>query len=139
MSRFAEEFRSEARERAGKVAVRRVRGWSFCLSYGAVDPRDAADMVESARMVLEEHGRDVTRETVDGFRAMTDKDVRAVKEALGGEWLLSAKLFPPGRSSSEDDWRFLGEMLGALRVPPEVAMSIGAHHPSETHYWRWTE
>jgi hypothetical protein len=52
-------------------------------------------------------------------------------------WHLSARLDPPGRSSTERDWQMLGKIakhLGAPRDPLFVP-----ENPNDAHHWRWDE
>lgn len=56
----------------------------------------------------------------------------------GYEWILSAQLCPQGRGSKESDWKFLGEMAGAVGAPVESLVTpFDETHPNDTHYWIW--
>jgi hypothetical protein len=141
MPSMADEFRAEAIAKQGDVVARHIRGWSFCLSYGAVDPRAAAALAMQAGIRVTVKGiGDVTRTIMDRLRGATAQEMEEAKRACAEEWTLSARLEPPGRSSSPMDWKFLGMMLAALRVPPDAATKpIENTAPNATHYWVWRE
>ena len=59
---------------------------------------------------------------------------------------LSAKLFPPGRSSTSPDWRNLGTIVAAIvhatgypedRPLPEPVLPLESTHPNSTMHWMW--
>lgn len=135
MASFADEFKAEARANPGDVVRRLVNGWSFCLSYGAVDPIKAVDAAADANLRLNYRGKDVTDEVYEKLK--TQEIGASERELLRGEWTLSAKLWPPGRDSTVQDWAYLGAMcfaLGAPRAAPESVQTT----PNATHFWRWT-
>jgi hypothetical protein len=136
MTSFADDFRTEAKQKPGEIVFRRLSGWSFGLSYGAVRPELVAQAVERAGFRLKAHGRgDVTDEVLARLRAVGDQLVQPEKE-----WLFSAKLQPPERSSTEADWKFLGSMCAALQVPIDSLITpFEMTNPNATHYWSWTE
>jgi hypothetical protein len=133
----ADEFRAEARQKTGDVVFKVIGGWAFGLSYGPVKLETAINAAEDAglRIATEEKG-DVTDKVLERLRNADEKDV----EPIMNEWLLSAKLYPHNRSSTEADWRFLGTMLAALHVPLEsIVTPIEQTDPNSTHYWSWSE
>ncbi len=136
MTSFAADFRAEAMRKKGEVVRRVAQGWSFCLSYGAVDHLKALDAAADANLRMEYAGRDVTDEVFE--RMKTAEVTDEAKEALKGQWMFSAKLWPPGRGSTEADWTYLGTMLAALKGPQTVPDSI-ALAPNDTHYWVWRD
>ena len=52
-------------------------------------------------------------------------------------WHLSALLYPKGRGSSEEDWRFVGQVAAYLGAPKEPM--IVPEDPNRTIHWHWTE
>jgi hypothetical protein len=136
MASFADDFRAEAKAKPGEVVRRVANGWSFCLSYGAVDPLHAADAAADANLRMEHAGRDVTNEVME--RLKTTEISEEAKEALKGEWMFSAKLWPPGRGSTEADWAYLGKMLFAMGAPKKAPPTI-ENAPNDTHYWVWKD
>jgi hypothetical protein len=136
VSSFADDFKSDARRVWGRPAQRRVGGWSFVLSYGAVDAKEAANAAERAGIRTVYKDRDVTGEVLERLRAAKPTD----EDELDGEWMLSAKLFPIGRSSTVEDWRFLGSMVASLGAPANSATKpIDSVDPNTTLYWVWRD
>jgi len=189
MTSFAGEMLAEAKAKPGEVIARKIAGWSFCLSFGPVDPTKTAEAVRAAGLKLQFAGKDVTEGVVERLKAagwippkksreeaiqdyeaacetfaaargrllagLTPKErelldklhEKAAVEDLGveadvprDEWMLSAKLWPLGRASTEKDWTFLGQMVAALGAPADSATRpIELVQPHETFYWRWRE
>lgn len=116
MASLADGLRDESRGLAGQPSFRRLQGWSFGLSY--VDERCEFDWLAE----LDAHSIG-----------------HAIERARGPYWV------PPGRGSTLSDWRFLGEMLAALRVARSAVertgakMEDGSTPPNATHYWIWHE
>jgi hypothetical protein len=136
MSSFADDFRAEALQKRGDVVGRKLRGWSFCLSYGAVAPARALELMKMAKLRAVFREKDVTELVERKLADAMETDWDDPKE----EWMFSAKLYPPDRSSTEEDWRFLGEMAAALRIPPNAVHSpIAETPPDGTFYWIWSE
>lgn len=135
MSSFADDFRAEAKRKTGEPVFRRLNGWSFGLSYGAVRPELAAQAIEKGRLQVMDRTGDVTDAILAKLRAGEENPHPPEKE-----WLFSAKLQPHGRSSTEADWKFLGSMCAALHVPTDAIITpIESTDPNATHYWAWTE
>ena len=63
--------------------------------------------------------------------------------AGGGQvWHFSASLYPPGRSSTEGDWKVLGVVAGLSGAPPEALRQVadqveGGFDPNRAHHWLW--
>lgn len=57
----------------------------------------------------------------------------------GPGWLLSAKLSPYGRGSTELDWERIGEIIaafaGELGHEPDLLTPLQTTHPNASHYW----
>ena len=52
--------------------------------------------------------------------------------------IFSAQLIPPGRSSSEDDWKTVGMMAAALGAPLDAILTpLAEADPNLSHYWIW--
>jgi hypothetical protein len=51
----------------------------------------------------------------------------------GHAWIFSAQLYPQGRGSEESDWKFLGEMAGAVRSTGRIARDTVRRDASERH------
>jgi hypothetical protein len=139
MTSFAANFRAQAKRERGNVIRRYVRGWSFCLSYGPVDPLIAADVAADVGIRVEHRGRDVTDEVMERLKtAPEDPKYQKDAEELKDEWMFSAKLYPLGRSSTTADWEYLGKMVAALGAPAKVPDSV-YNAPNESHYWIWRD
>jgi len=136
MTSFADEFRTEALVKTGEVVRRVVKGWSFCLSYGAVDPTVAADAMADANLQVQYEGQDVTDAVMDKLKTAVISE--EAKRTLRGEWMLSARLYPIGRASTEADWAYLGKMAAALGAPQRVPESVQTD-PNAAHYWVWKD
>ena len=52
-------------------------------------------------------------------------------------WHLSAKLYPNGRSSTEDDWKFIGQAAAHLGAPQDPA--VVPDDPNRPIHWHWLE
>jgi len=50
---------------------------------------------------------------------------------------LSARLFPPGRSSTEEDWATMGRIVALIGAPPEPLIPIEESHPNSALMWLW--
>jgi len=132
----ADEFRAEAKKTSGHVAKRKIGGWTFCLSYGAVDPEEAARAIEAGMRIEVENLGDKTKEVVEKLRATTPEERATDEREMAGEWMLSVKICPPGRSPTEKDLVFLGRTLVALHVP------AGSEQPAAvrgTRQWIWRD
>ena len=146
---FGQEFRAEAIEKTGDTVFRTVQGWRFGLSYGHVRTatREEFEHVKSGR------GSAFANKTA---KPLTDKmsyeEYVERSEAAGDKlkmmgftdrtWVLSASLWPRGRSSTTRDWDYLGQMLGAVGVPDPkrcCLTPIETTHPNDVHYWQWEE
>ena len=144
MASLIDEFKHEARTKTGEVVMRKIQGWSFCLSYGAVDPRSAAMLARTAQVRVKVPGLgDVTDKVIEKLDAADPKQLAEAQVEMDGEWTLSAKLYPPGRSSTEKDWAFLGQFIGGMNIPArEVAAGaarIEKMVATETIYWIWRD
>jgi len=136
MASGADEFRAEARQTPGHVAKRKIGGWSFCLTYGAVDPQEAARGLDAGSVRIEFDGEDKTEEVAQRLRATTPEKHAVAREIFAGEWMLSVKILPSGRVPAEKDLAFLGRTLVALHVPSDAAqptMILGTRH------WIWKD
>jgi len=139
MTSFADDFRAQAKRERGDVVRRCICGWSFCLSYGPVDPIKTADMAADSNLRVEHKGRDVTDEVMERLKtAPEDPKYQKEAEEIKDEWMFSAKLYPPGRSSTEADWAYLGKMTFALGAPRTAPKSI-EEEPTASHYWIWRD
>lgn len=52
-------------------------------------------------------------------------------------WHFTAKLYPHGRSSTENDWKVVGQM--ALRIGAPRDPAIMPDDPNATVHWSWIE
>lgn len=52
-------------------------------------------------------------------------------------WHLSARLEPPGRSSTERDWQMIGKIAKHLGAPCDPL--VVPENPNDAHHWRWDE
>ena len=103
MPSLADEFRAEARANPGTVAKRKIGGWSFCLSYGAVDPQELVQALDAGMRVHVDGLGDKTEEVAEKLRAVTSEDYAVAQEIMAGEWMLSVKPFPPTRQPTDKD------------------------------------
>ena len=136
MATGADEFRAEAKRSAGLVIRRSFGTWSFCLSYGAVNPQEVARAAKEAGLRIHAPAGDVTHAVIDALEGVTPEQQAAAEEDMRGEWMLSAKPIPPNRMPTQKDMIFLGRTLVALHVPPGSdyeADSIGSR------YWVWRD
>ncbi len=53
-------------------------------------------------------------------------------------WHLSAKLQPNGRSSTPEDWTFLGQALSLLGAPADYVPKTIETSPNAVHHWEWS-
>lgn len=89
--------------KSGSPTFRTVQGWTFGLSYGPVPipPREVFDRFKgdlAKRLGLPELA------SYDEVVAASEKTTHVVND-----WVFSASLHPRGRSSTEVDWRLLGQ------------------------------
>lgn len=133
MSSGADDFKREAREKAGSVINRKLCGWSFCLSFGAVNMTEAIAAQKNVPLRFVYDGRDVTDKVHKIVHKWTP-EVQAQAEA--GEWMLSAALYPPRPKPSAADVSFLCRTLLALGVPEgsQTDMKVEGRW-----YWIWRE
>ena len=136
MPSLADEFRAEARANPGTVAKRKIGGWSFCLSYGAVDPQESVQALDAGMRVHVDGLGDKTEEVAEKLRAVTPEDYAVAQEIMAGEWMLSVKPFPPTRQPTDKDLVFLGRTLVALYVPEGSAQPPMV---SGTRHWLWRD
>lgn len=63
-----------------------------------------------------------------------------------GNWIFSAKLHPPGRSSTENDWNRVGRTVALVYEAtgydpaagePTLLTPLEETPPNATHYWMW--
>jgi len=55
-------------------------------------------------------------------------------------WHLSVSLQPAGRSSTDEDWRFLGRAVSVLGAPDfenNLLTPIDTTPPNAPHHWHW--
>ena len=53
-------------------------------------------------------------------------------------WHLSASLYPKGRSSTDADWRFIGEATAVLGAPESALLTpFDKTDPNDVHHWQW--
>ena len=52
-------------------------------------------------------------------------------------WHFSAKLYPHGRSSTEHDWKVLGQIAARVKAPRDPVLPPA--DPSAVIHWSWTE
>ncbi len=108
------------------------------------------DLVEAARgkKTSAERGPppDLCRAIVPSSRLGSIEVLLSAMEENGVEhWHVSMKLYPPGRSSIEDDWRKIGFILAELgmltglpreKMPVELT-PIAENDPNAPHHWSW--
>ncbi len=84
----------------------------------------------------------VTSATIAGWTLCLDMYRHGQTE----HWRFSAKLFPPGRGSVEEDWGNLGKIVAAIYEGtgypgtghvPDALVPIETAHPNATHHWMW--
>jgi hypothetical protein len=136
MSSSADDFRAEARKMPGHVAKRKIGGWTFCLSYGSVDPKEAVSAIDAGMVIEVESLGDKTKEVVERLRAWTPEDQAVAEREMAGEWMLSAKTVPPDRTPTEKELAFLGRTLAALHVPAETEQPTAVRG---TRQWIWKD
>ena len=118
--------------------------------FAALHREQAASIREEFEHVVKGRGskfsqiarRQLEQTTYEQF--MEDLQVEiATAEEMGTTdrtWTLSASLWPRGRSSTERDWRYLGEMLSAINAPLDSCITpLEKTHPNDVHYWIWEE
>ena len=66
-----------------------------------------------------------------------DHEVGVVQPKIVEHYKLSARLFPPGRSSTEEDWAALGRIISCFGAPPEPLLPIEETHPNSSLMWLW--
>jgi hypothetical protein len=97
-------------------------------------------MTEQERKALEDLAARVKRtrggqcvETVRGWKFVMDR------EAMGSIGThLSASLYPMGRSSTEEDWQFLGGATAVLGAPEDALLTpMETTHPNAVYHWHW--
>ena len=62
-------------------------------------------------------------------------------------WMFSAKLYPPGRGSTNADWERIGRVVALVSgatgycgaEPPDPMTPSETTPPNATHYWAWAE
>jgi hypothetical protein len=134
---LAAEMRRKARGGDGEPAMWTVGGWRFGLSCGPTPNPTREDFDRHGRSVAERVGLDSSATYEQLIAAM---EVARASGVLADSWILSASLHPIGRSSTEEDWEYLGKMVAALRVPPgALRTSLETTDPNAVHYWTWSE
>jgi hypothetical protein len=136
----AKALRKEAKRNTRKDPSFRIfTGWKFGMSYGpvALPSREVVDAYKgpvSRRMSVPELGV-ASYEQIAAASARMD-----ALHVVDHQWILSASLHPRGRSSAEEDWRFLGQMLAAFRAPEDsLRTPFETTDPNDVHYWIWID
>jgi len=52
-------------------------------------------------------------------------------------WHFSAKLYPHGRSSTEHDWKVLGQIAARVKAPRDPVLT--PEDPNAVIHWSWTK
>jgi hypothetical protein len=130
--RVALVMRKEALKNRGKGPSFRIfRGWRFGLSRGEVPMPSREDYERLHPGIAQRLGTQ---------RFDYDEAMAAAKQYDYDEWILSASLHPRGRASTEEDWRFLGEMVGWFGAPLDsLRTPIETTEPGDVHYWMWSD
>lgn len=133
---FAEVMRKEACRNTGKPPTFRIfSGWKFGISYGPV-PLPAKQIVDTIKGPLAKRvgHPELGTASYEQIEAVTRANTRVNDQ----QWIFSACLHPRGRSSNEEDWKFLGRVLAAIGVPENSCLTpIQKTHPNHVHYWMW--
>lgn len=139
---IADDLKARARAASGKQPpVLTISGWKFILSYGEVPPITQEQYEFAYDSIAAKFGLTGPKQTWEEF----SKELAAAKASgapsgLSRLWILSASLFPAGRSSTEKDWRFLGEMLRALGAPKDsLRTPLETTPPNAVHFWTWND
>jgi hypothetical protein len=130
-----DEFEAKARRNTGKPATfLTTNGWKFGLSLGPVPMPKKEEWDALAPRVLKKLGIRAATPTREEVEAISDTS------PLRDQWILSASLFPPGRSSSEKDWVFLGSVVKAVGARMEhLCTPFESTDPNDVHYWIWND
>lgn len=137
----AEEKRELAKKNNGQPVFWRAGAWEFGLSYGTPKAPPSREEFEIGNVTIAASLRSQVPDTYEEFVKAWHEDVEAFKDAKP-RWILSAMLYPRGRSSSEKEWDFLGVMTLAVGVPDPRTCAltpIETTHPNAVHYWMWED
>ena len=83
----------------------------------------------------------LTSDTIEGWSVKLSLMIQPDGKRL---WNGSAKLHPPGRSSTDQDWIRLGEIVVLSGAPPSAHDLVKSQiskvvDASAAHHWYWTE
>ena len=127
MTSFAEDFRAEAKAKPGQVVRRQVNGWSFCLSYGAVDPLMAADYAADANLRMKYEGRDVTDEVIKATQEITGTKPDDPRPAFIYDLAMQQHSIGTDMPIPKDDLQWMNEELvkvGNISKPDDLSKVI---------------
>jgi hypothetical protein len=125
----------------GPPAFRVASGWKFGLSHGPVPTPTREVWERLGDSVMDKFGFKNKPSSYDEFlRMLEEAKAHGADQLLSREWIFSASLHPRGRSSTEADWRFLGQMAYAVGAPPDsLKTPFETTPPNDVHYWIWFE
>lgn len=89
--------------------------------------------VESGLRILRERGYTPDRLVVLGWEILLSRR----KQDGIVLWHLSAKLHPHGRSSTENDWKIVGQIARRVGAPRDPV--IVPEDPNAATHWSWVE
>lgn len=135
---FASELKSKARaSKDGTPSMAKINGWSIGLSLG-VTPTPSHEAYD--RFYASVASRTGGRPKPSYEEMVAAMEVARLKGERRGMWIFSARLDPVGRSSKEEDWRFIGRLVAALGAPENsLKTPFETTPPNAVHYWMWYE
>jgi hypothetical protein len=144
MATFGELKRKEALAANGRPVIWQAKAWRFILSFGIakdIPTREDFDEIPAFNRgyLLGRFGLP-TNATYETFVERA-KIAIAHEIASGYEnaWVFSGQLHPLGRSSTKEDWNYLGEVAASVGAPEIPTTPIETTHPNAPHYWIWKE
>jgi hypothetical protein len=105
------------------------------------DIADTSDIHEAAKKLADDL-RDGAKASPEGASAQAGGWAFAFTSNDEGLCTFSCVLIPPGRESIEQDWRFLGAVLGQIGAPSTAAADIikqQIDNPNESLHTHWGE
>jgi hypothetical protein len=93
----------------------------------------SASTLEQAQEVLQKTNFAPDRLVVMGWEILLS---RRSQESIV-LWHFSAKLHPQGRSSTENDWKVVGQIAARIGAPRDPVLM--PNDPSAAIHWSWTE
>ena len=140
-STVAAAMRKEAMRNTGKAPTFRIfNGWKLGLSYGPVPLPPNREMVDRLKGSLSARIGDPRLGSATYEQLAEANDVAEKSRLLAQQWIFSACLHPRGRSSTEADWTFLGQMVGAMGAPVASCRTpLDTTHPNDVLYWLWID